>query len=247
MSLCGAGDLAGSIDWWCVPRFDSASVLGRLLDPDAGHWPLRPTAEFTSVRRYLEDSLVLRTVFRTADGEVAVTDALTLAPGARGHDIVLTSPHVLLRRVEGVTGSVSMASELAPRMEYGRTEPRLSRSEAGVRADGGPVRLAFTGGVEPTCSERAVNASLSVAAGETVELRLGYRASYGPRPEPVGEPSLEDTLSGWRSWSALHGTYEGPFIEEVRRSTLVLQGLTFGPSGAVLAAAATSLPEAAGR
>ncbi len=240
-------DLAGSIDWWCVPRFDSPSVLGRLLDPDAGHWSLRPTAQFTSERQYLEDSLVLRTVFHTATGDVAVTDALALAPGARGHDIGLASPHVLLRRVEGLTGLVSMASELAPRMEYGRTEPRLSLLEGGVRADGGPVRLIFTGDVELTCSEGGVvDGTFSVAAGETVDLRLSYQASYGPRPAPPGEPSVEDTLAGWRSWSALHRTYDGPFAEEVRRSALVLQGLTFGPSGAVLAAATTSLPERLG-
>ncbi len=239
-------DLAGSIDWWCVPRFDSASVLGRLLDPDAGHWSLRPTADFTSERQYLEDSLVLRTVFHTAGGEVAVTDALALAPGARGHDIGLRSPHVLLRRVEGLTGAVSMVSELAPRMEYGRTEPRLSRLERGVQAEGGPVRLTFSGEVELTCSEGVVNAAFSVVAGETVELRLSYQASYGPRLEADGEPSLEDTVAAWQSWSALHRTYEGPFSDEVRRSALVLQGLTFGPSGAVLAAATTSLPERLG-
>ena len=239
-------DLAGSIDWWCVPRFDSASVLGRLLDPDAGHWSLRPAAEFTSERQYLDDSLVLRTVFHTAGGEVAVTDALALAPGARGHDIGLESPHTLLRRVEGLTGEVVMVSELVPRMEYGRTEPRLSRHDDCVRADGGPVRLTLTGKVELTCSEGVVHATFPVAAGETVELRLSYQASYGPRPGPPGDPSLDDTLAGWRSWSALHSTYEGPFADEVRRSALVLQGLTFGPSGAVLAAATTSLPEQLG-
>ena len=240
-------DRTGSIDWWCVPRFDSPSVLGRLLDPEAGHWSLRPATEFTTERRYLEDSLVLQTLFRTPAGDVTVTDALALAPGARGHDIGVASPHVLLRRVEGLVGAVSMASELAPRMEYGRTEPRLSRIEGGgVRADGGPVCLSCTGEVDLGYSEGAVTAQFSVAAGETVELRLSYQPSYGPPAGAPGHPSLEDTLAGWRSWSASHSGYDGPYVQEVRRSSLVLQGLTFGPSGAVLAAATTSLPERLG-
>ncbi len=237
---------AGSVDWWCVPRFDSPSVLGRLLDAEAGHWSLRPADDFTSAREYVGDSLVLRTVFRTSGGDVAVTDALALAPGARGHDIGRESPHVLLRRVEGLSGTVSMRTELAPRTEYGRTEPHLSAVEGGVQADGGPVQLTCTGPVEFVCSDGLVHADFSVAAGETVDLRLSYQPSYGPRPGPDGEPSIEDTLAGWESWSALHTTYDGAFPDDVRRSALVLQGLTFGPSGAVVAAATTSLPEQLG-
>ncbi|MDQ3708294.1 MAG: DUF5911 domain-containing protein, partial [Actinomycetota bacterium] len=118
-------DRQGSVDWWCVPRFDSPSVLGRLLDPDAGHWALNPVEDFETERRYLGRTLVLRTVFRTADGEVAVTDALGLQRGARGHDIGRQSPHVLIRRVEGRQGAVEMVSDLTPRMEYGRTRPHL--------------------------------------------------------------------------------------------------------------------------
>ena len=239
-------DRTGSIDWWCLPRFDSPSVLGRLLDPDAGHWSLRPSGDFSSERHYLDDTLVLRTVFHTATGAVAVTDALALAPGARGHEIGLTNPHVLLRRVEGVTGAVSMVSQFAPRMEYGRTEPRFSRAQSGIRADGGPVRLTCTSKVHQALSDGMAEAQFLVVAGETVDLRLSYQPSYGQRPELPGEPSLEDTIAAWRSWSALHTTYDGPFHAEVRRSALVLQGLTFGPSGAVLAAATTSLPEQLG-
>ena len=238
---------SGSIDWWCVPRFDSPSVLGRLLGAEAGHWSLRPAEDFTSERQYVGDSLVVRTVFRTSSGEAAVTDALALAAGARHHDIGLDSPHVLLRRVEGLSGAVSMRSEFAPRTEYGRTEPHLSAVEGGVQADGGPVRLRCTGPVKQTCSDGVVRADFTAAAGETVDFRLSYEPSYGPRPDPSGgEPSIEDTVAGWESWSALHTSYNGPFADQVRRSALVLQGLTFGPSGAVLAAATTSLPEQLG-
>jgi len=125
-------DRTGSIDWWCVPRFDSPSVFGRLLGPEAGHWSLRPGTPFTSERSYVGNSMVIRTVFTTDTGEVAVTDALVLERGARGHQIGLASPHVLIRRVEGLSGAVPMLSELAPRMEYGRTEPHLT--EAAARA-----------------------------------------------------------------------------------------------------------------
>ena len=240
-------DRHGSVDWWCVPRFDSPSVLGRLLDPDAGHWALNPAQDFESERRYLGRTLVLRTVFRTADGEVAVTDALGLQPGARGHDIGLESPHVLIRRVEGRQGEVEMVSDLAPRMEYGRTRPHLRSGPAGIEARGGPVRLSITGQAPLRCEDGSVRSRFTVAAGESVELRLAYAPAAQSRPGPSGgEATLDDTLEAWESWSRLHDGYDGLFPEQVRRSSLVLQGLTFQPSGAVIAAATTSLPERLG-
>ncbi|MBA2530151.1 MAG: glycoside hydrolase family 15 protein [Euzebyales bacterium] len=241
-------DRHGSVDWWCVPRFDSPSVLGRLLDPDAGHWALNPVENFETERRYLGRTLVLRTVFRTGDGEVAVTDALGLQPGARGHDIGLETPHVLIRRVEGRQGVVEMVSDLAARMEYGRTEPHLRSGPAGIEARGGPVRLSITGQAPLRCVDGSVTARFSVTAGDSVELRLAYApAAIQSHPgPPAGEPTLDDTLEAWESWSRLHDGYDGRFPEQVRRSSLVLQGLTFQPSGAVIAAATTSLPERLG-
>jgi len=240
-------DRHGSVDWWCVPRFDSPSVLGRLLDPDAGHWALSPAQDFETERRYLGRTLVLRTVFRTADGEVAVTDALGLQPGARGHDIGLESPHVLIRRIEGRQGAVEMVSDLVARMEYGRTRPHLRSGQAGIEARGGPVRLSITGQAPLRCEDGSVKARFTVAAGESVELRLAYAPAAQSRPGPSGgEATLDDTLEAWESWSRLHDGYDGLFPEQVRRSSLVLQGLTYQPSGAVIAAATTSLPERLG-
>ncbi|MDQ3988860.1 MAG: glycoside hydrolase family 15 protein, partial [Actinomycetota bacterium] len=191
--------------------------------------------------------LVLRTVFRTATGEVAVTDALALDLGSRGHDIGLRSPHVLLRRVQGRSGTVDMCSDLVPRPEYGRTEPHLRTVAGGVEARGGPVRLVLTGSVPPRCADGTVRSSFSVAAGETVEFALRYSPSFGPASQPdAGEPTIEDTLEAWESWAALHTSYDGCFPAEVRRSSLILQGLTYRPSGAVVAAATTSLPERLG-
>ncbi len=234
----------GSVDWWCLPRFDSPSVLGRLLDADAGHWSLRPAEDFTTARRYVGDSLALRTVFRTAAGQVTVTDVLGLEYGARSHEIGLRSPHVFLRRVSGDSGVVRMSSELVPRLEYGRTEPNLRVVSGGIEARGGPVRLTYTGPVTEI-DDGAIRSTFSVVAGETVELRLGYAPSFGQAPEGP-DPTVEDTVEGWESWVAQHTSYDGSYPEQVRRSSLILQGLTYQPSGAVVAAATTSLPERIG-
>jgi len=243
-------DRHGAVDWWCVPRFDSPSVFGRLLDPAAGHWDLHPDGDFTTERHYVGDTLVLRTIFRTDTGEVELTDALALERGARGHDIGRQSPHVLARRVRGRSGVVAMRTELAPRMEYGRTQPHLRPQADGVEFRGGPVRLSCTGmtGTGPVswdCAAGAASAVFPVAAGETVELTLTYTPLFGPAP-PVAEPTVADTVAGWESWAALHTSYRGGFPAQVRRSSVILQGLTFQPSGAVVAAATTSLPERLG-
>src|SRR2546423_1751174 len=115
----------GSVDWWCPPRFDAPSVFGRLLDPDAGHWSIRPAGPCRTTREYRAGSLVLRTRFETPDGAVTVTDALALEAGVRGHDLGHGSPRALLRLVEGCRGAVPMRVEYRPRPEYGRIRPYL--------------------------------------------------------------------------------------------------------------------------
>lgn len=239
-------DRSGSIDWWCVPRFDSPSVFGRLLDPDAGHWELSPVEEFTCERSYHGDTLVLRTVFQTETGNMTVTDSLLLEAGSRGHDIGLRSPHVLLRRVECVQGSVQVRTRFAPRMEYGRTVPHLQLMPDGVTATGGPVTLTLRTTMLLVLEDRAIVGSVQLSAGETIELRLSYSPTFGSATEHAADASLEDTLVGWESWTALHTGFDGDYPAQVRRSSLVLQGLTYAPSGAVVAAATTSLPETMG-
>ena len=239
-------DRAGSIDWWCPARFDGPSVFARLLDPDAGHWSIRPRAHFETTRSYEDGTLVLRTVFRTAEGEVVLTDAAALAPDARGHDIGLRVPHLLIRRVEGLQGSVGMTTTFAPKMEYGRTEPLWTPTPTGVVAQGGPARLALTSPVQLALHDGIADADFVVAAGDTLEFRLHFTPTFddGPPPDGAGA-TIEATTSAWRSWTALHD-YAGRFADEVRRSSLVLQGLTYRPSGAIVAAATTSLPERMG-
>jgi GH15 family glucan-1,4-alpha-glucosidase len=240
-------DLRGSVDWWCVPRFDSPSVFGRLLDPDAGHWVIRPVEDFYAEREYVGDSLVLGSVFRTAGGDVTLTDAAALHAGARGHDIGVQAPHMLLRRVEGVRGSVAMEIDFAPRMEYGRTEPHLRSVATGVVARGGPVQLTLASPIALVCSGGSARARFVVGLGDVVEFRAQYQPSFDQPPDETGrQATLEDTQQAWQSWADLHQGYQGSFPSEVRRSSLVLQGLTYRPSGAVVAAATTSLPERMG-
>lgn len=217
-------DRQGSIDWWCLPRFDSPSVLGRLLDPGAGHWLLHPVDAVETERHYVGDSLVLRSVFRADRGEVAVTVALALEPGARGHELGVRSPHLLLRRVEGRAGVVEMQSDLTLRMEYGRTEPHLRTSGDGVEARGGPVRLTVSGSVPMRCEDGSVLARFAVAAGDRLEFRLQYAPAFGRAGDDGGRsaaaPTIGATIATWEDWAGQHTSYQGRFPEQVRRSSL---------------------------
>ncbi len=241
-------DRRGSVDWWCVPRFDSPSVFGRLLDPDAGHWAIRPVDEFEVERAYVGESLVLHSTFRTAAGELTLTDAAALQPGVRGHALGREVPHTLLRRVEGVRGTVAMEIDFAPRMEYGRTEPHLRSIEAGVLARGGPAQVTLASPIPLRCEGGSARARFDVKAGDVVDFCATYQPSFGEpqRDESAPLPSIEDTHQAWQSLSERHQGYRGRFASEVRRSAIVLQGLTYGPSGAIVAAATTSLPERMG-
>jgi GH15 family glucan-1,4-alpha-glucosidase len=239
----------GSIDWWCLPRFDSPSVFARLLDPGAGHWTLAPVAEFATTRDYVGDSLVLRTEMRAASGTVTVTDALALEPGSRGHEIGRRVPHALLRTVEGVEGEVELEMAVAPRLEYALTLPRWRRGDDGNwQCAAGPVGLRMLTDVPLDAGGGDLRGSFTVRAGE----RLTFQLAYAPRYETVQRlaigtaDALAETAAAWQSWSDLHRGYQGRYQPQVRRSALVLQGLTYQPTGAVVAAATTSLPERVG-
>jgi GH15 family glucan-1,4-alpha-glucosidase len=115
----------GSIDWLCLPRYDSDAIFARILDPDGGHWSIRPAAEHTVERRYVPGTLVVETTFTTASGVARMRDAMAFAPGQRGHDLGYDAPHEVLRSVEGVSGSVELVMELVPRPEYGLVRPLI--------------------------------------------------------------------------------------------------------------------------
>ncbi|MER7441842.1 glycoside hydrolase family 15 protein [Micromonospora avicenniae] len=240
----------GSVDWWCPERFDSPSVFGRILDPDAGHWVLRPAGERNgrrTERAYVGDTLVLRTVHQTDSGSVAVTEALASEPGARGHDLGSASPAVLLRTVEGLSGRVRMSTDFAPRPEYGLLTPHLHCQPNRVVAAAGPVSLTLRAGVPLTCERGRVHAEFDVSAGQVVGFDLAYAPSFGGPPAAELDPvaAIAETVQAWQVLQDSH-RYDGRYPDLVRRSSVILQGLTYRPSGAVVAAATTSLPEQLG-
>lgn len=255
LSDCRSGALVsrdGSVDWWCPDRFDTPSVFSRLLDLDAGHCRLAPTAAgrpgHRVERAYLPDTLVLRTVHHTPQGSVAVTDALAAEPGARGHELGMNSPAVLLRVVEGLSGRVPMTLDFRPRPEYGLLTPYLHElADGSVLADAGPVVLALrVGGLPLRVGGDRVRHDFEVSAGQVVGVDLAYGGAYGSPParlDPV--TALAETVQAWEAFRETHG-YEGEYAELVRRSATVLTGLTYARSGAVAAAATTSLPELPG-
>ncbi len=241
----------GSVDWLCFPRFDAPSLLARLLDDDAGHWSIRPTDDdYETERRYLDSSLVLETTFRTASGTVTVTDALAVGPNDRGHDLGSDAPHALLRRVECTEGAVEIATEFAPRPEYGLIHPLFRPLDDGCLGRGGASILRLSGPVEVEVKDSTVRSRFRLQDGEAVGFAFQHRTSAEAVPDGWSQDEIarriEETLAGWRSWSEMHQGYEGPWRDLVHHSGCVLQGLTYYPTGAMVAAPTTSLPETVG-
>ena len=241
----------GSIDWLCFPRFDSPAVFARLLGDDAGHWLVAPDDVHEVTRSYLGSSLVLRTVFTTAHGVVQLTEGLVVGHGERHHDLGTASPHLLVRHVACIEGTATVRVQYRPRPEYGLVAPLLRAHGDGVIVShGGPDRLTLSSSHQLDIMESAAVAEFDMNAGETLDFALGWSRAWETSPIPDGHLAptarLEDTVAAWDSWAQLHQRYAGPWANEVRFAGVVLQGLTFKPSAAIVAAATTSLPEARG-
>ncbi len=240
----------GSIDWLCFPRFDSPSVFGRLLDPDAGHWSIRPASEFDVRRRYLPGSLVLETQFTTAAGMVMVTDALVFDADERGHQIGSNAPHVLVRVAEASEGAVELEVDFCPRPEYGLVSPRLEWVDDVLVSRGGADVLCLSGPAPAEIGGGRARWRIVLEKGERCVFALRHSQRWDPAAKPWSERQtrkrLDDTVTGWRSWSDLHQHYQGPAQDLVHLSGRVLRGLTYQPTGAIVAAPTTSLPEQAG-
>ena len=241
----------GSIDWLCFPRFDSPSIFGRLLGDEAGHWAIRADGATQVTRRYLDRTMVLETTFRTPTGTVAITDALAIGDGNRGHELGNGSPHLLLRRASCTEGKVELSLEYVPRPEYGLVHPLFDVVDGGLAAFGGADVLVISSPVTLAVGQSSVSGQIPLSVGQSAGFALHHAKRADTATARVWSQSeidarLEDTVSGWESWSELHQAYVGPWRDLVHQGGRVLQALSFAPTGAICAAATTSLPEVVG-
>jgi GH15 family glucan-1,4-alpha-glucosidase len=231
----------GSIDWLCLPHFDSQSCFARLLGDDShGFWQIAPAGGASAIvaqrRQYREDSLVLETEFDTEGGTVRITDCMPIRD---------EHPHIV-RLVEGLAGSVDMHMELAVRFDYGEVVPWVTSTEGLIRMTAGPNAVALWHRVEPVGRDLRTVADFTVREGERYPFTYVWFPSHETPPPPLDAYyalCLTDTY--WKEWSA-RCTYEGPWREAVVRSLITLKALTYEPTGGIVAAATTSLPEALG-
>lgn len=224
----------GSIDWLCFPRFDSAACLAALIGrPDNGHWSLAPTDGFRSRRYYSPGTLVLTTIHETEGGSVSVTDAL----------IADERHHRLVRLVDGISGTVAMATKLVIRFDYGSIVPWVRTEGNATFATGGPDAIVLHTPVARRGEGLTTVAEFEVAAGERVPFELAWYQSTDAPPEPLDvDEAVGATIAWWRGWST-HLKYDGAYKREVHESLTVLKGLTHQVTGAIVAAPTTSLPE----
>jgi GH15 family glucan-1,4-alpha-glucosidase len=238
---CGTAALVaknGSIDWLCMPRFDSSACFAALLGtPEHGRWRIATTVAPREIRRrYRDRTLVLETEYETEDGVVALIDCMPLR---------VAQPRVV-RLVEGREGRVAMTMDLALRLEYGSRVPWVRRIDGGIRAVAGPDALRLETPVALRGEGLRTVADFAVSAGERVPFTLTWSRSHVPDP-PVEDPgkAIAETEQWWRAWCG-HCKYEGEWDQAVTRSLITLKALTYAPTGGIVAAPTTSLPEQLG-
>jgi GH15 family glucan-1,4-alpha-glucosidase len=226
--------LDGSIDWLCLPRFDSPACFAALLgDADNGRWRLGPaTTPFRVERAYRDETLVLETTFHCADGALALTDCMLL-----GGD----HPRVV-RELRALAGRTAVRMEYTVRFDYGSVVPWVRRIDEGLLAIAGPDALLLASDVETRTEGRRTVADFVLEKGTTARFELTYFASHEPFPKPSSPGALDETQRWWRGWSDACG-YVGPYRAQVVRSLVTLKALTYAPTGGIVAAATTSLPE----
>jgi len=231
---------SGSIDWLCLPRFDSGACFAALLGGDEnGHWSITPADPVRSIRRrYREETLILETEFETDTGVVTLIDWM---PPRR-----ITEAPDILRIVAGRRGRVRMSMELIVRLDYGSVVPWVHRTKDGIRMTAGPDSLRFRAGVEFQGKDFRTAAEFTVSEGSRIPFELVWFPTYGIQPNNTdAETNLEKTDQWWRNWSG-RCTYEGHWREAVLRSLITLKALTYDPTGGIVAAVATSVPEKIG-
>ena len=239
---CGTAALVGrngSIDWLCLPRFDSPACFAALLGkPEHGRWLIAPTDPDPKIeRRYINDSLVLATTFTTADGAVRLIDFFRPRHGSVN----------VVRLVQGLSGRVKMQVEVVLRFDYGSLVPWVERlAEGGISAIAGPERVVLRTPIELVGEDLKTVGEFEIRDGETIPFVLSYGDSHLPPPRPVDpQRALENALAFWRQWS-MRCASAGPWSDTVKGSLAVLKGLTYAPTGGIVAAPTTSLPEQLG-
>jgi GH15 family glucan-1,4-alpha-glucosidase len=231
-------DRNGSIDWLCWPDFSSEACFAALLgSEDNGYWKIAPqTGEWTTTRCYRQGTLTLETTFEQADGAIRLIDFMPVR--GQHSDVV--------RIVEGIRGKVAVRMELALRFDYGRTVPWVTRIDDGVRAIAGPNLTVLHASVAVHGEDLKTVAEFDMSRGERVWFTLTYGNSYRPDPHPIdAEKALEETHHFWQRWSS-RMKYEGKYRDAVERSLITLKAMTYRPTGGIVAAVTTSLPEAIG-
>jgi GH15 family glucan-1,4-alpha-glucosidase len=225
----------GSIDWLCLPRFDSPAAFAALLGTEEnGFWDIAPAGDVSkTTRHYRGSTLVLETEFETADGAVRVVDCMP--PGGSHRRVV--------RVVEGVRGAVSMRTRFKPRFDYGRTRPWVDRVDGAVRAGAGPEALELRSDVTLQGEDLQPTGEFNVHKGHRLGFVLTWHPSWEAPPAPIdGVATLAETERWWREWSG-RSTYRGLWADPVERSLITLKALTYEPTGGIVAAPTTSLPE----
>ena len=228
----------GSVDWLCLPRFDSPACFAALVgSQDNGHWTIAADGIDECARRaYRDHSLILETEWETESGHARVIDFMP--PRGEAPDIV--------RIVEGISGRVEFTSELRIRFDYGAVRPWVHRATGGFRAVAGPDSVHFASPIKHRGEDFTHTAHFAVSAGERIPFVLTWHPSHLPRPDPVdAEHALRDTVNYWSRWLD-RCTYKGKWRDVVIRSLVTLKALTYAPTGGLVAAATTSLPEAWG-
>ena len=230
---------SGSIDWLCWPRFDSGACFAALLgERENGRWQIAPVDQSACItRKYRDDTLVLETVFETAEGAVALIDFMP--PRGEASDIV--------RIVEGRRGSVAMGFELIWRFDYGSIVPWVTRYEDGtLAAVAGPDMVVLRTAIALKGADLRTTGAFTVAAGERVPFVMTYGPSHLPAPTAIDPlAALADTESYWRDWAG-RSKVSGRWAPLIRRSLITLKALTYRPTGAIVASPTTSLPERIG-
>jgi len=228
----------GSIDWLCWPAFSSGACFAALLgDEKNGYWRIAPAAKaLKTTRKYRDHTLILETTFEASDGTFKLIDFMPIR--GRHSDVV--------RIVQGVKGRAAIRMELALRFDYGRTVPWVERFDGGVMAIAGPDMAVFRTSVDHRGEEMKTVSDFTIQESETVSFVLTYGLSYEAPPHAIdAEKALQEAEHFWRHWSG-RSKSDGPYADAIERSLITLKALTYRPTGGIVAAVTTSLPEALG-